>query len=70
MYLLTAELLKPMEAAPCLIKKKDWWSYEFCYGSVIKQYHLEGKQFANTVLHDKNSNYYIKTRDGIVNFTV
>ena len=32
-----------MEGAPCLVTTKDWWTYEFCYGHVIKQYHLEGK---------------------------
>ncbi|KAK3868668.1 hypothetical protein Pcinc_025968 [Petrolisthes cinctipes] len=38
-----SELLKPMETAPCLIKTVDWWTYEFCYGGVIMQYHLEGR---------------------------
>ncbi|KAL7643893.1 UNVERIFIED_CONTAM: hypothetical protein RMT77_005902 [Armadillidium vulgare] len=45
-----SELLKPMESAPCLIKKKDWWSYEFCYGSVIKQYHLEDNKVVGNIL--------------------
>ncbi|XP_060566471.1 protein OS-9-like [Ruditapes philippinarum] len=34
------DLLKPMESAPCLRKTKDWWSYEFCYGKQIKQFHM------------------------------
>ncbi|XP_052259528.1 protein OS-9-like [Dreissena polymorpha] len=34
------DLLKPMESSPCLRKTKDWWSYEFCYGKYIKQFHL------------------------------
>lgn len=21
---------------------KDWWTYEFCYGRHIQQYHMEG----------------------------
>ncbi|NXD74785.1 OS9 protein, partial [Eolophus roseicapillus] len=36
------ELLQPMAAAPCLVKTKDWWTYEFCYGKHIQQYHVEG----------------------------
>ncbi|KAF2358356.1 Glucosidase II beta subunit-like [Trinorchestia longiramus] len=45
-----AELLKPMEEAPCLLRKKDWWTYEFCYGQVIKQYHMEGGKSTGAVL--------------------
>ena len=26
---------------------KDWWTYEFCYGRHIKQYHLEGGKQEN-----------------------
>lgn len=74
-----AELLRPMAAAPCLLKvrvcvcrgggggkggarhapppplvspsppptshflqTKDWWTYRFCYGKHIQQYHVEG----------------------------
>uniref|UniRef100_A0A6A7FRT2 Protein OS-9-like n=1 Tax=Hirondellea gigas TaxID=1518452 RepID=A0A6A7FRT2_9CRUS len=36
-----AELLRPMKAAPCLVTSKGWWTYEFCYGHIIKQYHLD-----------------------------
>lgn len=50
-YSLFTGLLKPMETAPCLIKTVDWWTYEFCYGSVIKQYHLEGKNKCYCILH-------------------
>nr|KAF6496831.1 OS9 endoplasmic reticulum lectin [Rousettus aegyptiacus] len=35
------ELLNPMKDAPCLLKTKDWWTYEFCYGRHIQQYHME-----------------------------
>uniref|UniRef100_A0A5G2QKF9 Endoplasmic reticulum lectin n=1 Tax=Sus scrofa TaxID=9823 RepID=A0A5G2QKF9_PIG len=34
------ELLSPMKDAPCLLKTKDWWTYEFCYRH-IQQYHME-----------------------------
>ena len=44
------EVLGPMEGQPCLIKTKDWWSYELCYGSEIRQYHMEGK---NLLDHNK-----------------
>lgn len=26
----------------CSSQTKDWWTYEFCYGRHIQQYHLEG----------------------------
>ncbi|XP_062854024.1 protein OS-9 [Trichomycterus rosablanca] len=44
------ELLKPMRTAPCLIKTKDWWTYEFCYGQHIRQYHLEDSEIKGDVL--------------------
>ncbi|XP_071545027.1 uncharacterized protein [Panulirus ornatus] len=43
-------LLRPMETAPCLIKTVDWWTYEFCYGSVIKQYHLEDSKASGPII--------------------
>uniref|UniRef100_T1J0C5 Protein OS-9 n=1 Tax=Strigamia maritima TaxID=126957 RepID=T1J0C5_STRMM len=36
-----ANLLRPIEEGPCLLKIKDWWTYEFCFGKFIRQYHLE-----------------------------
>ncbi|XP_017575747.1 protein OS-9 isoform X3 [Pygocentrus nattereri] len=44
------ELLKPMQTAPCLVKTKDWWTYEFCYGQHIRQYHLEDSEIKGDVL--------------------
>ncbi|KAG9491598.1 hypothetical protein GDO78_000225 [Eleutherodactylus coqui] len=46
-----SELLKPMEAAPCLTKTKDWWTYEFCYGKHIQQYHIEESEVKGDVLY-------------------
>ncbi|KAM6473701.1 protein OS-9 isoform 1-T1 [Liasis olivaceus] len=46
-----SELLKPMEAAPCLIKTKDWWTYEFCYGKHIQQYHIEESEIKGDILY-------------------
>ncbi|CAJ0932075.1 unnamed protein product [Ranitomeya imitator] len=46
-----AELLKPMEAAPCLTKTKDWWTYEFCYGKHIQQYHIEESELKGDILY-------------------
>ncbi|XP_039559295.1 protein OS-9 isoform X1 [Passer montanus] len=45
-----AELLRPMGSAPCLLKTKDWWTYEFCYGRHIQQYHLEESEIKGDVL--------------------
>uniref|UniRef100_A0A096LSK1 Endoplasmic reticulum lectin n=1 Tax=Poecilia formosa TaxID=48698 RepID=A0A096LSK1_POEFO len=44
------ELLRPMHKAPCLVKTKDWWTYEFCYGHHIRQYHLEDSEIRGDVL--------------------
>ena len=35
-------LLSPLASQPCLLRTKDWWTYEFCYGKHIIQYHMEG----------------------------
>ncbi|GAB1600596.1 hypothetical protein Ahia01_000337600 [Argonauta hians] len=35
------ELLKPLANKSCLFNTKDWWTYEFCFGKYIRQYHLE-----------------------------
>uniref|UniRef100_A0AAV2M6D6 Endoplasmic reticulum lectin n=1 Tax=Knipowitschia caucasica TaxID=637954 RepID=A0AAV2M6D6_KNICA len=43
-------LLQPMQDAPCLLKTKDWWTYEFCNGKHIKQYHIEDTEVKGEVL--------------------
>lgn len=43
------ELLKPLEAGPCLFKNKDWWSYEFCYGKYVRQFHIEDGKIVGEV---------------------
>ncbi|XP_072511311.1 protein OS-9 isoform X8 [Notamacropus eugenii] len=45
------ELLNPMREAPCLVKTKDWWTYEFCYGRHIQQYHMEDSEIKGSVLY-------------------
>ncbi|KAJ0023754.1 hypothetical protein NQD34_003653 [Periophthalmus magnuspinnatus] len=44
------QLLSPMQDAPCLVKTKDWWTYEFCNGKHIRQYHLEDTEIKGDVL--------------------
>ncbi|CAL8335684.1 unnamed protein product [Lota lota] len=48
------DLLAPMHQAPCLVKTKDWWTYEFCHGQFIRQYHLEGKAFLFSISVQKS----------------
>ncbi|XP_028607949.1 protein OS-9 isoform X2 [Grammomys surdaster] len=45
------ELLSPMRDAPCLLKTKDWWTYEFCYGRHIQQYHMEDSEIKGDILY-------------------
>lgn len=45
------ELLSPMKDAPCLLKTKDWWTYQFCYGRHIQQYHMEDSEIKGEVLY-------------------
>lgn len=40
----------------CVLQTKDWWTYEFCHGQYIRQYHLEGKNwhcFPRSLFKDK-----------------
>ncbi|XP_061833651.2 protein OS-9 isoform X4 [Nerophis lumbriciformis] len=39
-----------MHDSACLIKTKDWWTYEFCHGQHIRQYHLEDSEIKGGVL--------------------
>ncbi|XP_064595061.1 protein OS-9-like [Liolophura sinensis] len=45
------ELLRPLETGPCLIKVKDWWTYEFCYGKHVRQYHLEDGLITGDIIY-------------------
>uniref|UniRef100_A0A8C4PXL5 Endoplasmic reticulum lectin n=1 Tax=Eptatretus burgeri TaxID=7764 RepID=A0A8C4PXL5_EPTBU len=45
-----SELLQPMESEACLTKKVNWWTYEFCYGKSVKQYHMEGTEIQGEIL--------------------
>ncbi|XP_037345898.2 protein OS-9 isoform X3 [Pungitius pungitius] len=44
------DLLSPMQSAECLVKTKDWWTYEFCHGQHIRQYHLEDTEIKGDIL--------------------
>ena len=44
-------LLSPLgRSANCLFYTKDWWTYEFCYGQTVRQYHMEGKSARKSFL--------------------
>ncbi|XP_020502488.3 protein OS-9 isoform X1 [Labrus bergylta] len=44
------DLLSPMHSNQCLVKTKDWWTYEFCHGQHIRQYHLEDTEIKGDIL--------------------
>ncbi|XP_041639498.1 protein OS-9 [Cheilinus undulatus] len=44
------DLLSPMHSNQCLLKTKDWWTYEFCHGQYIRQYHLEDTEIKGDIL--------------------
>ncbi|KAM8867076.1 protein OS-9 isoform 2-T2 [Synchiropus picturatus] len=44
------DLLSALQNAPCLVKTKDWWTYEFCHGQHIRQYHLEDTDIRGDIL--------------------
>lgn len=44
------DLLRPMQDGACLVKTKDWWTYEFCNGKHIRQYHVEDTEIKGDVL--------------------
>ena len=35
-------LLEPLKKGNCLLRTRDWWTYELCVGRSIRQFHLEG----------------------------
>ncbi|XP_033482726.1 protein OS-9 isoform X2 [Epinephelus lanceolatus] len=44
------DLLSPMHTNQCLVKTKDWWTYEFCHGQHIRQYHMEDTEIKGDIL--------------------
>lgn len=44
------DLLRPMHNNQCLVKTKDWWTYEFCHRQHIRQYHLEDTEIKGDIL--------------------
>ncbi|KAL8570966.1 hypothetical protein ACOMHN_037826 [Nucella lapillus] len=45
------ELLRPLSQQSCLLKTKDWWTYEICYGKYVRQYHIEDGQIRGNVMY-------------------
>ncbi|KAG1714384.1 Protein OS-9 [Nymphon striatum] len=45
------ELLESMKSSSCLTKVRDWWTYRFCFGEEITQFHFEeGKGIIEPVM--------------------
>ncbi|NWH78863.1 OS9 protein, partial [Piaya cayana] len=40
----------PGSLLPCPFQAKDWWTYEFCYGKHIQQYHVEESEIKGDIL--------------------
>ncbi|NWT11289.1 OS9 protein, partial [Vireo altiloquus] len=40
----------PISLRLCSRQTKDWWTYEFCYGRHIQQYHLEESEIKGDIL--------------------
>ncbi|NWI00007.1 OS9 protein, partial [Tichodroma muraria] len=40
----------PLTRGLCSSQTKDWWTYEFCYGRHIQQYHLEESEIKGDIL--------------------
>ncbi|CAL1544109.1 unnamed protein product [Lymnaea stagnalis] len=45
------DMLKPIGLKDCLFKSKDWWSYEFCYGKYIRQFHMEDGEIKGNIIY-------------------
>ncbi len=35
-------VLAPLRAS-CLYRMEGWWTYEFCFGAAVKQFHVDGQ---------------------------
>ena len=44
------KVLEPMRTQSCLLRTKDWWTYEFCYGKHIRQFHMEDGKPSGPIL--------------------
>ncbi len=34
-------LWDPLRMVGCMVRSEAWWTYEFCYGVAVKQFHLQ-----------------------------
>mmetsp|Transcript_4342 Transcript_4342/g.8361 ORF Transcript_4342/g.8361 Transcript_4342/m.8361 type:complete len:145 (-) Transcript_4342:539-973(-) len=57
-------LRKSLGERPCLQKNLGWWTYEFCYGEYVRQYHANAFIDSNTGFTKTNN------RDGTSSWTV
>jgi len=45
------DLLQPLHDGPCLVKTKDWWTYEICTGRSIRQFHMENDKPVGLIMN-------------------
>jgi len=63
-----AALITPLHSTPCLVRTKDWWTYQICFGKEISQYHVENDKPVGEILSLGTFNTDIQTDDKHVTY--
>lgn len=45
-----ASLIAPLHESPCLVRTKDWWTYQVCFGRDVTQYHVENDKPSGEIM--------------------
>lgn len=61
-------LITPLHSTPCLVRTKDWWTYQICFGKEISQYHVENDKAVGEILSLGTFNTDIQTEDKHVTY--